>query len=151
MISKELLSEVLKEDLSSNKIEFEQADGVDSSRIVIDNWLTINIYELANKCKKWALNQKIDNCPKENPFKYKVLSNLDIVVYKHSIEDGYVSKISPLLYSDDTNLDVFGINLNTYDSTIISNTFNSLVFYADTEVEAIIKACGWIMENKCGS
>ena len=57
MISKELLSEVLKEDFSSNKIEFEQADGVDSSRIVIDNWLTINIYELEHRCIEWAFNE----------------------------------------------------------------------------------------------
>ena len=54
MISKELLSEVLEENFSSNKIEFEQSRGVDSSRMVIDNWRTINIYELAHKCKEWA-------------------------------------------------------------------------------------------------
>lgn len=57
MISKELLSEVLEENFSSNKIEFEQSRGVDSSRIVIDNWRTINIYELAHECKEWAYNK----------------------------------------------------------------------------------------------
>ena len=52
MISKELLREVLGEDraTSCNKLEME----TDNSFLVVDDWITINIYELAHKCKEWA-------------------------------------------------------------------------------------------------
>lgn len=54
MISKELLSEVLDDKrIMMNKIEFE----IGNSYLVVDNYIRINIYELAHKCKKWALNE----------------------------------------------------------------------------------------------
>lgn len=147
MISKELLSVVLGLHCGIKSIKNSEAiywfDCIGEIREH-----SINIYELSHKCKEWALNQQIDNSPKGDPFKYKVLNNLDIVVYKHSIEEGYISNISPLFYSNSTTLDIFGINLNLDDATIISNTFDSLYFYAESEPEAIFKACEWILTKE---
>ena len=101
MISKELLSEVLKEDLSSNKIEFEQADGVDSSIIVIDNWLTINIYELAHKCKEWAINDdyiiqsEYEGIKDNNPYSIiRVYKNGDMVWDNYSYDYAYYDELT---------------------------------------------------------
>ena len=157
MINKELLSKVLDNEvpyqvkvhkiiIKNNSLNYFY-NSKDSGGGLFEANEYINIYELAHKCKEWALNQQIDNSPKGNPFKYKVLNNLDIVVCKHSIEEGYISNISPLFYSNNTTLDIFGINLNLDDATIISNTFDSLYFYANTEVEAIFKACQWILDK----
>ena len=53
IISKELLSEVLDGDteLLNGKIEQE----INSSYIVVGLGIRINIYELAHKCKEWAI------------------------------------------------------------------------------------------------
>ena len=59
MIRKKLLSEVLGHEFDSFTYNKESSD----IRIVVDNNYSpiyINIYELAHKCKEWALNQ--DNC-----------------------------------------------------------------------------------------
>ena len=76
MISKELLSEVLGEDFDKvakiNNAEFfihlrgtELVGFVDQSRLQVacprrEDYMSINIYELAHKCKEWAFNKK--NC-----------------------------------------------------------------------------------------
>ena len=56
MISKELLSEVLGEDRATpcNKLEME----IGNNFLIVDDWIKINIYELAHKCKEWALSKK---------------------------------------------------------------------------------------------
>ena len=56
MISKELLSEVLGEDraTSCNKLEME----IGNNFLIVDDWIKINIYELAHKCKEWALSKE---------------------------------------------------------------------------------------------
>lgn len=147
-ISKEVLSSVIGKEIKEFIIEKNELRYILEGDVnPIPDLIYINIYELAFKYKQWALKQIIDNNPKNNPFKYKVLDNLDILIYKHPIEEGYVSQISPLFYSDDINLSNFGINLRTYNETIINNSFSSLYFYADTEVEAIIKACEWIFKE----
>lgn len=158
IISKELLSEILDKkvvvddisniELKENTITFieDYWDEDEGSGFYRNH--TINIYELAHKCKEWALNQEIDKSPKENIFKFKVLYKMDIETYKHPIEDGYSSMINPLKYGNSVNLNTFGICLNSYDSTIVNNTFESLVFYAPTEPEAIFKACQWILNQK---
>lgn len=55
MISKELLSEVLGEDraTSCNKLEME----IGNNFLIVDDWIKINIYELAHKCKEYALSK----------------------------------------------------------------------------------------------
>ena len=56
MISKELLSEILKctvcYDIHDMSVSYVKLDVVDKGT------LKINIHELAHKCKEWALNQK---------------------------------------------------------------------------------------------
>lgn len=155
IISKELLGEILKETVDAIKVQDNEiiyAFRVSSCDMASHKYMhdegSINIYELAYKCKVWALNQEIDKSPKENIFKFKVLYKMDIETYKHPIEDGYSSMINPLKYGNSVNLNTFGICLNSYDSTIVNNTFESLVFYAPTEPEAIFKACQWILNQK---
>ena len=103
MISKELLSAVLKEkrvildyeiSISKNEIHYGHID--------IEEDGFINIYELAHKCKEWALN-------------------LGYILY--SAVHGYEC------YIDSRNF--------------IRNT--PIRFLAESEPEAIFKACEWIL------
>lgn len=78
----------------------------------------VNVYELAYKCKEWALKQ---NCSIESTYRNTI--GLAWVVYNVKY-DGY---------------DKFGIkHEHTYKKE----------FHSDTEPEAIFKACEWILENK---
>ena len=52
MISKELLSEIISEDIKSLRIDGNYIDYQCTSEEGHDD--TINIYELAHKCKEWA-------------------------------------------------------------------------------------------------
>ncbi len=77
MISKELLSEVLGIEgmleiiISGKEVDFHYGD-INTSTIMD----TINIYELAHKCKEWALKQG-----------YEIVElSHNIEVYKHSFE-----------------------------------------------------------------
>lgn len=54
MISKELLSKVL--DKNIKYISDELDDNLVPYEMPIDGWKTINVYELAYKCKEWAFN-----------------------------------------------------------------------------------------------
>lgn len=110
MISKELLSEVL-----CIKYSFKIEDYNESNLNNLEWWQneiykeqmhTINIYELAHKCKEWAKN---------------VYNNIDFMVYGRGQCD---------------------LTIFTQPDDIKYN------FNADTEPEAIFKACQWILENK---
>ena len=115
MISKELLSEVLKESVLSIRPYIED-DIIDENITIYEcgknTYGIIDIYELAHKCKEWAFKN------------YKIIINSRITSNTKLI-NGYAEIIKnyDYLYGD----------------------------YADTEPEAIFKACEWIMENKCGS
>lgn len=111
MISKELLSEVFGEkrvildyEVSINKTE------IHYGHKDIDEDGFINIYELANKCKEWALSQgymmKIEN---------HYLNSIQIQIRKSVANSKYIEPWK--------------------------KTFKS-------EVEAVIKACQWILDNK---
>lgn len=79
---------------------------------------SMNIYQLAHKCKEWALTK---NCSIESTFRNTI--GLAWVVYTVKY-DGY---------------DRFGFKReHTYKQE----------FHADTEPEAIFKACQWILDNK---
>ena len=100
VISKELLSEVLGINIkrvinlsSANKVHYDGERGMD----------TINIYELAHKCKEWAKVQQY-------PIGSLVGSQCNIASFPESI--------------------------------------SGACFYADTEPEAVYKACQWILDNK---
>ena len=112
IISKELLSDVLKLDAEPYNIEskgntlyysvYEDRYECD----ILDN--EINIYELSHKCKEWAL------------------------VKGWGLSSGISDHITKVRFCTATN-DCF----NTH------KCFND-----DTELEAIFKACQWILENK---
>ena len=115
--SKELLSEVLgvfevidiEEDYNELIIEyFETQDDVELNEDGVGGSTdkTINIYELAHKCKEWVKKKE-----------YWAISGYD---------EGYFCMLHDMP----------------------DNRF----FNASTEIEAIFKACEWIMEQiKCGS
>lgn len=119
MISKELLSEVLG--YTPFKIDkIKQVGGIGLTLILLNQDGTVrsyqNIYQLAHKCKEWALSNK-----------YMIDSNIS-PTFKE-VNNGIVG--TSLIY-----------NLNNMESKR---------FQSDTELEAIFKACEYIMENKCGS
>ena len=117
MISKELLSKVLKESVLSIRPYIED-DTVHKNIIMYEcgknTYGLIGIYELAHECKQWALNYMVD---KEIQSTGCIISS-----WIHTGGKGHAR----ILVIDEN-------------------------FIADTEPEAIIKACEWIMENKCGS
>ena len=122
MISKELLSKVLKENITYIELKgdtnYVQA-GFKNSEIVYVGKLQkrkkINIYELAHKCKEWVFNKGYE-------LRTSTIGIVD--VYDHI----YIDKEDGLT----------GVFINCRKE-------------ADTEPEAIFKACEYIMENKCGS
>lgn len=118
LISKELLSEVLFDGKYKLEIDEIVADGTiilvrDEEELEINEF--INIYELAHKCKEWALNQ------------------------------GYI------LESLINRSCVMGSNYEYFASVKIHKETNSMVvhnIHENTEIEAVIKACQWILDNR---
>ncbi len=110
MISKKLLSKVL--DLDIYKCQFANPrvtayfESAEQKKPMF-----INIYELANKCKLWAFNQK---------FPYCITSRI--------IDDGKGMWEAETGYG-------FGVP-------------SSVDFIADSEPEAIFKACEWILKEQ---
>jgi len=120
MISKELLRSVIGYGFADFKIEKNTVQ-IFIQRYCIDKQIaerrvdTINIYELAHKCKEWALcNGYVLNSGLQNNEGYKNRS-----AYAQTKKDG--------------------------DSWV--NT-NRTTFLSSTELEAILKACQWILDNK---
>lgn len=108
MISKELLSEVLNEEVDVIDIRTSIDDySIPENEIryypaLATGYASINIYELAYKCKDWALSK------------------------------GYILQ-------------------SWYKNCIcinITDDFNKNSYYGDSEVEAIFKACEWILDNE---
>lgn len=114
MISKELLCKVL---------ELKKIDEIyqeDNLLYFCESNKGINIYELAHKCKEWAVSKR-----------YSLYSGYDKLINKYGV---YVNL---LLLGD--------------DESTIGGWDTEIYFIANTEPEAIFKACQYIMENKCGS
>lgn len=104
MISKELLSEVLKQ--VCNPLLFDEQYNTLYYHNDYGNKARINAYELAHKSKEWAKS---------------VYNNIDFMVYGKGQCD---------------------LTIFTQPDDIKYN------FNADTEIEAIFKACEWILKNK---
>ena len=106
IISKELISEVFKLNICEAYIE--------NNNLYFDMGLpliqSINLYEFAFKCKKWAENK-------------------GYIIFSKNKEC--------LIYSIDEVYDVIEC-LNQYED----------YFESDTEVQSIIKACNWILNNE---
>jgi hypothetical protein len=125
VISKELLSDVLGVKIidcgTSSTGHFyvpENHIGYETSPF---NRNVINIYELAHKCKEWAISFQ------ELPF--EVTQVYPIHYRKNENREAYVSFCIHWFYEKGK------------DGCMKS-------FIADTEPEAIFKACQWILENK---
>ena len=124
MISKELLSVVLNKPLRNFNNYIKRNDLV-YDRVFHEGCedghkKIINIYELAHKCKEWAFEQGYELYSVKN--------------YSVRTSDA-VSRIGMWL------------------SIVMSNSKSSLEMkskniFADTEPEAIFKACQWILDNK---
>lgn len=108
MISKELLSEVLK----INQIDDIYTE--DNTLYFCELNKGINIYELAHKCKMWALSKG----------------------YYLRAEQG-------INYKDNEMWSCF-LNKDMNDGASFVDYWNI------SEIEAIFKACEWLLENKCG-
>ena len=124
IISKELLSEVLKRDcnishLSVNDLIYEEITTEDRYIGLIG----INIHELAHKCKEWAYEQGY------HIFVYRVRGHM----FELLVTDNSTDCQNSNLY-DRVSKDKRGINMHSYE--------------IPTEPEAIFKACQWILENK---
>ncbi len=121
LVSKELLSEVLG--YKVDKIE-EHFDGnFDPCFLISHNGgqLLLNIYEFMYLCKEWAFQQR-----------YNVYS---LGKWRDSNRDTYLS---------------YSVTIKTFEENIqyaMNKCYNDK-FYADTEPEAVFKACEWILENK---
>ena len=133
MISKELLSEVIGRKIRNIYLENEEGDNflreneisyeyrIDMQGMGCEDIeKAINIYELAHKCKEWALDNRwiISTMPMLTEKKWRNTS----VRLSHFYSAG-----------KDRHLD--GI-------------YHNGRIEADTETEAIFKACQWILDNK---
>lgn len=117
MISKELLKEVLE----INDIAHIQKKG--KNELFISRFknpaLIINFYELAHKCKEWAMNKG-----------FQIISGLsDEPAYRKQDEKAYVK-----------------INYYTEDE-IGNREYKDMYFMANTEIEAIIKASEYVLKE----
>jgi len=154
MISKKLLEEVLTVSYGEGftVVDFEESysfDGLHFEYCYGDVDITekdsINIYELAHKCKEWAYKQKIIGL---GAIHY--LTKIEVIT-KH-YEDYYVCGIEKSGADDNTPLSFYGLkgrdNHREECWNLPANKIKELRWYADTEQEAIFKACQWILENK---
>ena len=108
MISRELLSEIIGDgevyitkEIVRNEYRYKNLNWCYAE----DTYESINIHELAHKCKEWAVSNN-----------YGILSGFD--------------------WNKNPKADVAEIN----------SLDDSIEFIADTELEAIFKACEWINE-----
>ena len=111
MISKELLSEVLKQETRFIRYVANNTYEVHFEKPIRLKYIIINIYELAHKCKEWALRKNYILASESNT--YGGICNMSI---------------------SSMDVDVF---YNIQSTT-----------RANTEVEAIIQACEWILNSK---
>ena len=119
MISKELLSDVLKE--KAYDIEMKSQDNI-SFWTDYDQYEEMNIHELAHKCKEWAMmTHGIHGEP------YIIESS-----YEHFTING----------------DMYAIVRVYHDGDMVWNNYSSeFIGEWHTEPEAIFKACEWILEQ----
>ena len=111
MISKELLSEVLKQETRFIRYVANNTYEVHFEKPIRLKYIIINIYELAHKCKEWALRKN------------------------------YILASESNTYGGICNMSISSIDIDVFYN--IQSTTR-----ANTEVEAIIQACEWILNNK---
>ena len=120
MISKELLSEICQTNLMSlGKLEVVGSDiCLYDCSMQPDIYMCWNIYEFTHKCKEWAYTNK-----------YRLSSGQHRLNTKqeHYINNQIASYFCSVYY--------------------ITNDDSDIQIDANTEPEAIFKACQWILEN----
>ena len=121
-ISKELLSEVLKLEVVKHSL-FNKSNNsfnityMQSEDSLKSSWMPINIYEFAFKCKEWILNQKNKDC--------------------FYIADQFSLNIESQM----------GVIKYFWCVLLKNNSRVSPEFKADSELEAILKACEFILKE----
>ena len=134
MISKELYEEVQKDYIDFKNItqdEYIIIFNKEEETVEYVNkhtWYeadSISIYKLAHKCKEWAFEFRFDNKPTNNRY--------------YGQRSGYEDKFNV----EKQKREKLGYMTLTFGCLGHTKTF-----YADTEPEAIFKACQWILENK---
>lgn len=103
MISEVLLSEVFNQEVRFIRYVANNTYEIHFEKPIRLKYIIINIYELAHKCKEWAIK------------------------YIANIGSGY-----------DKDKEFYWCICNN----------GEFQFYADTELQAIFKACQWILDNK---
>lgn len=122
-ISKKLLSEVLKLEVAKHSL-FNKSNNsfnityMQSEDSLKSSWMPINIYEFAFECKKWILNQKNKDC--------------------FYIADQFSLNIESQM----------GVIKYFWCVLLKNNSRVSPEFKADSELEAIIKACEFILTKR---
>ena len=118
-ISKELLSEVLNYEVDAFLGINKNEIDYTCCRDENEGYIdiSINLYEFAFKCKEWILNQKNKDC--------------------FYIADQFSLNIESQM----------GIIKYFWCVLLKNNSRVSPEFKADSEIEAIIKACNWILER----
>ncbi len=107
-------------------------------------------------CKVLEL-KKIDEIYQEDNLLYFCESNKGINIYElaHECKQWAVSKGYSLYSGYDKLINKYGVYVNLLlfgdDESTIGGWDTEIYFIANTEPEAIFKACQYIMENKCGS
>ena len=125
-LSKELLGNVIGKEIKEFVIEKNELRYIlENDTNSIPEPYYINIYELANKCKEWAFEFRFDNKPTNNRY-YRQRSG----------------------YEDKFNVEKQKREKLGYMTLTFGCLGHTKTFYADTEPEAIFKACQWILENK---
>ncbi len=129
-ISKELLSEVLNLNMwKTDSLNI----SIDENKVYYNGIFlgdlgyqqssdVVNIYELAHKCKEWALSK----------------NNLELI--SAITEEGAYCQIDNIVPS------TIRYDINQID-TSCRTVFNSIIFDEDTEPEAIFKACDYIINE----
>ena len=137
MISKELLSEVLKDKLKEeyngsydficNGVVNLERNEVSSTLGFYDSELDffINIYELAYKCKEWAF-----------------------YTYKISVSSFKSGSFCLKEFNQIKDNSEYWVELDTASIDCEINIDDSGIFKSCSEPEAIFKACQWILDNK---
>lgn len=123
MITKELLSEMLGCEIRSIIVDKNMIKYYGEVHL-INEPASINIYELAHKCKEWAFETDGIQIIHARKYGYGV----GVVKYFSSIE----------VYN--------GHYL--YDPSDELGTSTQVSFETETEPEAIFKACQWILDNR---
>ena len=124
MISKELLTAIRKDEHKVLNTDFNYIEEDNKIGYFLDNrhWYFINIYELAHKCKEWAFEFRFDNKPTNNRY--------------------YMQRSG---YEDKFNVEKQKREKLGYMTLTFGCLGHTKTFYADTEPEAIFKACEWIL------